>query len=37
MTLGVIAQEVEKVMPEMVITTPSGFKAVNYGELYKGL
>ena len=37
MTLGVIAQEVEKVMPEMVITTPSGYKAVNYGELYKGL
>jgi len=37
MTLGVMAQEVEKVMPEMVITTPSGYKAVNYGELYKGL
>tara|TARA_R110000823_G_scaffold117864_2_gene241531 strand:+ start:33 stop:2066 length:2034 start_codon:yes stop_codon:yes gene_type:complete len=37
MTLGVIAQEVEKVMPEMVVTTPSGYMAVNYGELYKDL
>jgi len=37
MTMGVMAQEVEKVMPEMVVTTPSGYKAVRYGELYKDL
>ena len=30
---GVMAQEVEQVLPEAVITTPSGYKAVNYGLL----
>jgi hypothetical protein len=29
--VGVMAQEVEKKHPEAVMTTPSGFKAVNYG------
>jgi hypothetical protein len=28
--LGVIAQEVEKVFPELVETTPEGLKKVNY-------
>tara|TARA_R110000803_G_scaffold188666_1_gene251119 strand:+ start:164 stop:1978 length:1815 start_codon:yes stop_codon:yes gene_type:complete len=37
MTLGVIAQEVEQAMPGMTVKTPSGYIAVNYGELYKGL
>jgi hypothetical protein len=31
--LGVIAQDVELVAPELVITTPSGLKAVNYGQM----
>ena len=30
---GVMAQELEKIMPEAVITLPSGFKAVNYSML----
>ena len=30
---GVMAQELEKVMPEAVITMPNGFKAVNYSML----
>jgi hypothetical protein len=30
---GVMAHEVEKVLPEAVLTLPSGFKAVNYGML----
>ena len=30
---GVMAQELEKVMPEAVITMPNGFKAVNYGAI----
>lgn len=37
MTLGVIAQEVQDVMPDMVTMMPSGYLAVKYGELYKGL
>lgn len=28
--IGVIAQELEKVIPELVVTDPQGFKAVNY-------
>ena len=28
-----MAQEVEKVMPEAVVTMPNGFKAVNYAML----
>jgi hypothetical protein len=31
--VGVMAQEVEKVMPEAVITRPDGYKMVNYGVL----
>lgn len=31
--VGVMAQEVEKVMPQAVITMPNGYKAVNYGLL----
>jgi hypothetical protein len=30
---GLIAQEVEKILPEMVKDDPRGFKAVNYSEL----
>jgi len=30
---GVIAQEQEDVTPELVLTTPEGYKAVNYGGL----
>lgn len=30
---GVIAQEVEKVLPEVVATNPDGTKAVSYGNL----
>lgn len=30
---GVMAQELEKVMPKAVITMPDGFKAVNYGAI----
>lgn len=30
---GVIAQEQEDVTPELVVTTPEGYKAVNYGGL----
>lgn len=30
---GVIAQEVQKIKPEAVITGPDGFLMVNYGEL----
>lgn len=32
-TLGLIAQEVEAVLPELVATTDDGYKAVRYGEL----
>ena len=32
-TSGLIAQEVEKVFPEMVSVDEGGFKRVNYGEL----
>jgi len=31
--IGVMAQEVEEVMPEAVITRPDGYKMVNYGVL----
>jgi hypothetical protein len=31
--IGVMAQDVEKVKPEAVVETPSGYKAVNYGLL----
>ena len=31
--VGVMAQEVEKVIPEAVITRPDGYKMVNYGVL----
>jgi len=31
--IGVMAQEVEQVMPEAVITRPDGYKMVNYGVL----
>ena len=30
---GVLAQEVEKIMPEAVLEHPSGYKMVNYGAL----
>ena len=30
---GVMAQEVEKIIPEAVLEHPSGFKMVNYGAL----
>ena len=30
---GVMAQELERIMPEAVITMPNGFKAVNYGAI----
>jgi hypothetical protein len=32
-TLGVIAQEVETVYPELVQTDPQGYKSVQYGNL----
>ncbi|QOF71857.1 tail fiber domain-containing protein [Aminobacter sp. SR38] len=32
MQLGLMAQDVEKKRPDAVITTPSGFKAVDYGK-----
>ena len=32
-SLGVIAQEVEKIYPELVSTAPDGMKAVDYGKL----
>ena len=32
-TFGVVAQEVEKVFPEMISLDAEGFKRVNYGEL----
>jgi hypothetical protein len=31
--IGVMAQEVEKIMPKAVITRPDGYKMVNYGAL----
>jgi hypothetical protein len=31
--IGVMAQEVEQIMPEAVITRPDGYKMVNYGAL----
>jgi hypothetical protein len=33
MQIGVMAQEVETVMPEAVVIMPNGFKAVNYSML----
>jgi hypothetical protein len=30
---GIIAQEVEKIFPEMISTSPNGYKAVNYNNL----
>jgi hypothetical protein len=33
MQLGVMAQDVERVMPDAVATTPSGYKAVNYQKI----
>lgn len=35
MQLGMIAQEVEKKQPDAVVTTDSGYKAVNYGKALK--
>jgi len=35
MRLGFIAQEVEEVMPENVVTMPSGYLAVNYGNIFE--
>jgi hypothetical protein len=32
-SIGVIAQEVEKIYPELVTTLPDGMKAVDYGKL----
>ena len=32
-TYGLIAQEVEEVLPELVVTNPDGYKAVDYGKL----
>ena len=37
MTLGAIAQEVEAFDPLLTVKTPSGYLAVNYQELYRGL
>ena len=37
MRLGFIAQEVEEVMPENVVTMPSGYLAVNYGNIFEEL
>ena len=37
MTLGAIAQEVEAFDPSLTVKTPSGYLAVNYQELYRGL
>lgn len=34
-TFGVMAQEVEKTHPELVMIGADGFRRVNYGELYK--
>jgi hypothetical protein len=35
-TIGVIAQEVEKINPNIVRKMPNGFLAVNYGEMLNG-
>jgi Chaperone of endosialidase len=32
-SLGLVAQDVERVLPELVTTDPNGYKAVNYGKL----
>lgn len=32
-SIGVIAQELEKVLPELVVTNDEGLKAVNYGQI----
>ena len=32
-SIGVIAQEVESIIPEVVNTNEKGFKSVNYGNL----
>jgi hypothetical protein len=37
MRLGFIAQEVEEVMPENVVMMPSGYLAVNYGNIFEEL
>lgn len=34
-TFGVMAQEVEKTHPDLVMVGPDGFRRVNYGALYK--
>lgn len=34
-TFGVMAQEVEKTHPDLVVVGPDGFRRVNYGALYK--
>ena len=31
--IGVIAQEIEKVLPEVITTRPNGYKAVNYEKI----
>ena len=31
--MGVIAQEIEKIIPEVVTENPSGFKTVSYGNI----
>ena len=36
-TLGVVAQEVEEVFPELVTTDDEGFKSVNYNGLVGAL
>ena len=37
MTIGVLAQEAQVVAPDAVVTTPSGYFAVDYAKLLKGL
>tara|TARA_R110002126_G_scaffold91189_7_gene217101 strand:- start:199 stop:3312 length:3114 start_codon:yes stop_codon:yes gene_type:complete len=37
MTIGVLAQEAQVLAPDAVVTTPSGYFAVNYAKLLKGL
>ncbi|MDF1550612.1 MAG: secretion protein Por, partial [Bacteroidales bacterium] len=31
--LGLVAQEVEKILPELVSTSPNGYKAIDYSKL----
>ena len=37
MTIGVLAQEAQVLAPDAVVTTPSGYFAVDYAKLLKGL